>query len=102
MQLEQERDARTAPAPQAGPHRGAEAGQASSAVRLGPSQILALAVWFGVLTGLGEIAAALFKVSARGDVGRALPQLLWMGPVADVLLMSVPGLLLALGATLWP
>ena len=70
------------------------------AVRLGPSHILVFAVWFGVLTGFCELAAVGFRFYYERQPVENWPELLWMTPVADVLLMAIPGALLAL-ATWW-
>jgi arylsulfatase A-like enzyme len=69
-------------------------------VYLGPSQILLLAVWFGVLTGVGELAVVAVRTFCLHDPVRELPELLWMAPVADVLLLALAGVLLAFGAWL--
>jgi arylsulfatase A-like enzyme len=103
MQLPHVQEAPPAPGPEASrPGRTAEGGASLPTIRIGPSQILALAVWFGVLTGLGELAAVGLRVLCGGDPVVEWPELLWMAPMADVLFLLVPGLLLALVAWLRP
>jgi arylsulfatase A-like enzyme len=103
MRLKPIQDAQRMPATREAPSgRAPEAAPAPAVVRLGPSHILALAMWFGVLTGLAEIAAALLRVYRYGQPVREFPDLLWMAPAADALLMAFPGVLLALGAWFWP
>src|SRR5579884_476765 len=97
--LETRTEANTATEP---PQAAAPEGSSCSTVRLEPSQVLVLAVWFGVLTGFGEIAIAGFKVFGQGQVVRGFPELLWMVPLADILLLALPGLVLALAAWLRP
>jgi arylsulfatase A-like enzyme len=59
-------------------------------------------VWLGVLTGFFELVIAGFRVYFLGEPIRGLPELMWMVPVADVALLSLPGLVLAFAAWLWP
>jgi arylsulfatase A-like enzyme len=69
-------------------------------VRLTPSQILVLALWFGLLSGLGEIVIALVRIE-RGRAVHQFPELLWMAPLADVFLFTILGLVLALMVSVW-
>jgi arylsulfatase A-like enzyme len=73
-----------------------------SPLRLGPSQILVLAFWFGILTGLSEIAASGLRVFCGGQPIEEWPEILWMAPAADILLLVVPSVLIAFGAWLRP
>src|SRR5262249_13914129 len=68
--------------------------------RLYPSQILVLAVWFGVLAGFCEVAVTGFRFYFQGKIVVDWPELLWMTPAADVLLLAAVGVLLAIGARL--
>jgi arylsulfatase A-like enzyme len=64
--------------------------------------IVRLALWFGLVTGFGEVMLLLLR---RYVLHRFLflPQdSVWMVPVADGLCFLVVGLLLALGHRLWP
>src|SRR5262245_47500855 len=97
-----EKIVKTEAAPAAGGDPAASPPAAPAPVLLGPSGILVLAVWFGVLTGLGEVAVVLVRIYGFGGFVREFPHLVWMAPVADVLLMAAPGLLLALAAARWP
>src|SRR5262249_56237337 len=90
------------PAGGAAPPGGVRAEPPAPAARLGPSHVLALAVWFGVLAGLCELPVIALKVYGLGRVLRVSADTLWMAPLADALLFAVPGLLLAAATRLWP
>jgi arylsulfatase A-like enzyme len=74
-----------------------------STTRTGAGMVLLLAVWFGLLTGFGELASVM---SVTYILDRFLSHWgwhrVWMTPLADVLIFLVPGLLLALCARFWP
>jgi arylsulfatase A-like enzyme len=72
------------------------------AILLAPVSVLILAVWFGVLTGLGELAYVAFKIYFHQMIYRDLPELIWMLPLTDVVLLGMPGLILAVAAWLRP
>jgi arylsulfatase A-like enzyme len=59
-----------------------------------------LAFWFGLLIGCCEIAVVGFRVYCLGKLVSDWPELLWMAPVAGILLLAVPSIVLALGAWL--
>ncbi len=69
---------------------------------------LLLAVWFGMLTGLGEASLLIIKKFVLPQLGLPAssiffgPHVAWMAPVADVLLFALPGLILFLAARSWP
>jgi arylsulfatase A-like enzyme len=95
MRLEPIQDTPTVPAsPAVEGGRTRQAPAHPAQVRLGLSQILAFGVWFGLLTGLGELAAAAYRLYRQGEVVPALPEKLWMAPLAGVLLLAIPGLVL--------
>jgi arylsulfatase A-like enzyme len=71
-------------------------------VRLDPWQVLSLAAWFGVLTGLVELAFVGYRVYIQAKIVTELPGLLWRAPLADVLLFAVVGILLSFAAWLRP
>jgi arylsulfatase A-like enzyme len=56
--------------------------------------IVPLALWFGLLTGLGELALLAIKQSLWRKAIRFGPESVWMTPVADVLLFLGLGLIL--------
>jgi hypothetical protein len=63
---------------------------------------LLLAVWFGLLTGLVEVALLCIRKFLFARILFLGPQFVWMTPVADVLLFIVPGLFLWFLAACWP
>ena len=71
--------------------------------RLGPRSIVLWTVWFGMISGSLELAAFLLKchyLDPRNyNVSRHFP---WMYPVAGILILGGPGLVLAFGAWLRP
>lgn len=75
---------------------------AHSRARLGPAEVLVLAVWFGILTGLAEVAIAVFQVLCANSIVPEFPEMLWMTPLSDVLLLAIPGVIFAVGSKLWP
>ena len=86
----------------------------SSTVRERVVQLLLMGVWFGLLTGLAEVSlVASQKFLLHRFEPQALrsyvfllqgfnPHVVWMTPVADLLLFSMVGLLLIIGALVWP
>ena len=86
----------------------------SSTVRERVVQLLLMGVWFGLLTGFAEVSlVAAQKFLLRRFEPQALrsfvfllqgfnPHVVWMTPVADLLLFSLVGLVLVIGAQAWP
>jgi arylsulfatase A-like enzyme len=74
----------------------------SSAVRLQPATYLLLAMWFGLVIGLGEAAAMVLKTFCLHTDLWFNPDLIWMAPLADVCILTIPGLILAFVAWRWP
>jgi arylsulfatase A-like enzyme len=72
-------------------------------VFLGPFQLLRLAVWFGLLTGLLELCARVIHRLWLGRVSLHIenPDVAWMCLLTDVLLFTGPGLVLLLAIWCW-
>jgi glucan phosphoethanolaminetransferase (alkaline phosphatase superfamily) len=67
-----------------------------------PIEVLMVAAWFGMLTGFCEV---LLRGIARFLLHRYIhlgPSVVWMAPLADLLLFAALGLLLLLLARRWP
>jgi len=60
---------------------------------------LRVAVWFGVVLGLGETAALAARVFLLGGVSRVTPQVVWMAPVVYASLFGVIALVLFASST---
>ena len=71
--------------------------------RLRPLSIVLWTAWFGTISGTGELVVFLGKCHyfdpRNYNLSHHFP---WMYPVAGILVLAGPGLLLALGAHLWP
>jgi arylsulfatase A-like enzyme len=63
---------------------------------------LLLAVWFGLLTGFGEVSLLSIKKFLLHQHIRFGPHIAWMTPLADLLLFSVIGLIIFGIAWRWP
>jgi arylsulfatase A-like enzyme len=108
MRLDSIREAPMSLTAEAGPVGIAPAAQDAHAPRrFRLSEILVLAVWFGLLAGLGELVCIGDAVYRRGqhlarldESVRWTPDVLWMTPLADTLLLAAAGVLLA--ALAWP
>lgn len=64
-------------------------------------QVLILAVWFGLLTGLGEVS---ILAIAKFFLNRYVHQgahVVWAAPAADVFVFAIPGLILSFLAWRW-
>ena len=64
--------------------------------------VLLIAAWAGLLTGLGE---GCLRTAAKYVLHRTVwldPHVVWMAPVADLLVFSVAGLLLYAAGARWP
>ena len=76
--------------------------------RAHPSRILLMAVWFGILTGLGEVFLFALKkyfvphLTPTGPFSYLSRHFLWMIPLAEVALFTIPGLTLFVIAWRWP
>ncbi|HWP48980.1 MAG TPA: sulfatase [Candidatus Limnocylindrales bacterium] len=69
---------------------------------IAPGKLLLLAAWFALATGLGEIsirAVQKFFLHQRIYVS---PQVVWMAPLADLVLFLLSGSILLLVARFWP
>ncbi|MBI4589580.1 MAG: sulfatase [Candidatus Rokubacteria bacterium] len=79
-----------------------ERGGVRSGVSEPPTRFLLLAVWFGLLTGYLELCVlGAWKILLR-ELLFVSPHAVWMAPVVNVFLFSVPALLLLLLARRWP
>ena len=91
-----------------------ELDRAASTARERVTELLIRAVWFGLLTGFAEASLiAMQKFVLHRFEPRALrsfvfllqgfnPHVIWMAPVADLVLFMLAGLLLLVGALVWP
>lgn len=61
-----------------------------------------MAVWFGIVTGFGEVAILAYRKFYQHRIIYFGPQVAWMAPVADVCIFAIPGLVLFLLAWRWP
>jgi hypothetical protein len=67
-----------------------------------PSTVLLIAaIWFGVITGLAEVALLAVKRLLLHKLIFVSTDTIWMAPLADVLLFAVPALILFLLARKW-
>jgi len=64
--------------------------------------LLWLAVWLGLATGLGEVALRGVQVFVLRSWILVSPHVVWMAPLADVALLTVAGVLLAVLGRRWP
>lgn len=64
-------------------------------VRLSPGAVVLFAIWFGVLTGLGELALLAWDKLA-GKLIFVPRQVVWMAPLANVLYCAAVGVVLVL------
>lgn len=62
---------------------------------MGAKQVLLLSAWFGLVTGFGELLLLGVKKFVLGKILLLGPQSIWMAPLANVLLLLLPGLVLA-------
>jgi arylsulfatase A-like enzyme len=65
-------------------------------------QLVLVAVFFAFLTGIGEVAILLALKMGLELYIHLGPQVAWMAPVAQLLLLTPTTLLLLLGSRLWP
>ena len=65
-------------------------------------ELLMLAAWFGLLAGLSETAIMAFRKFVLHQFTLHNLDLLWMAPVAAVVMFLGLGVALAIGARLWP
>ena len=64
--------------------------------------LLLLALWFGFVTGYGEVALHLAKKYLLGHIVFLSQHYLWMTPLTDVIIFSLVGGILAIIASLAP
>ena len=63
---------------------------------------LLLAAWFGILIGLSEVLLLGIKKYALHHILLLSPHVIWMAPVADVVILAIPALFLSVLARRWP
>ncbi|MBC7789128.1 MAG: sulfatase [Anaerolineae bacterium] len=74
-----------------------------SGIGLSFSSIVLLAVWFALLTGLGEVTLHIFrKLVLNSYLLDVSPHATWMSPLANLLVFAIPALILILVRKLWP
>ncbi len=66
-----------------------------------PEQYLILAIWFGLITGIGEGLGQMIRIFYLDRIVWMSRDVLWMAPVANILLFSAVGLLLYAVARRW-
>jgi arylsulfatase A-like enzyme len=76
--------------------------QGSSPVRTTLSDWLFLALGAALLAGYGEVAVLAWQRYVGGEFTHRGPDFAWVTPVAYVLLFLVPGIVIAIGAVVWP
>jgi arylsulfatase A-like enzyme len=64
--------------------------------------LLLLAVWFGLVTGLAEVSIRAVQKFFLGQIIHLSPHVVWMAPLADLILFAITGVILYLGARCWP
>jgi arylsulfatase A-like enzyme len=67
-----------------------------------PLRVLLLAVWFGLLAGLGEMSILTIAKFFLNRYTHQGPQVVWTAPMADVLIFAIPGLILSFLVWRWP
>ena len=63
--------------------------------------VLRLSVWFGLATGLTEVAIRASQKFVLGSFISVSPFVVWMAPLADVILFTIVGLIIFLVARFW-
>lgn len=67
-----------------------------------PVAVLLLAVWFGLLSGLAQVALFAFEKVFLHEYVQQSPHVAWMAPTTDLLIFAISGLALSLIARRWP
>ena len=72
--------------------------------RLGPWEILVFSIWCGLAGGLLEVATRVLcrYIDPTNRLYMLSRHFIWLAPLSTLLLFSVAGLFLAIGAKLWP
>lgn len=73
-----------------------------SVTSLKPAEILLLALWFGLLMGLAEVAVWAIQTAVLGQLVVTSHHIIWMAPLVNILYLVGPALILALIAGRWP
>jgi arylsulfatase A-like enzyme len=83
-----------------------EVERSQSTVREQLTQLLILAVWFGLLTGFAEVSLLtvrkFFLHQFKGFFVEFNPHVVWMAPLSDLVLLTIVGLVLCAAGLLWP
>jgi len=69
-----------------------------SALHLRPVEILIMAAWFGLLTGLAEVAVKAVQKFGFGQIINAGVDVAWMAPLAGLTFFLIPGLAFVVAA----
>ena len=67
-----------------------------------PGYILAAALWFGLLAGLIELSILAYRKFEMGRMVRIGLDAVWMTPLAEVVLLLIPAVPIALAQRRWP
>jgi arylsulfatase A-like enzyme len=67
-----------------------------------PLVLLLIAVWFGLVAGLGEVSLAAIAKFFLHHYTHLSPQIVWMTPSADAIVLAIPGLIFAIVMWRWP
>jgi hypothetical protein len=70
----------------------------SAVVRVKSGDLVVIAAWFGLITGLAEVLVLAFKKFVLHQFINAGPTVVWMAPLADAILFTMVGLSLFLVA----
>lgn len=67
-----------------------------------PSRFLWWAIWFGLLTGMAEVGMYALNKFVLGDIVPHSWHVIWMAPLANLILFLVPGIFFWVAARWWP
>jgi arylsulfatase A-like enzyme len=67
-----------------------------------PLVVLLIAVWFGLVAGLGEVSLAAIAKSFLHHYTHLSPHIVWMTPSADAIILAIPGLIFSIVMWRWP
>jgi arylsulfatase A-like enzyme len=70
--------------------------------RAGAERVLVLALWFGLVTGCGEVVLVAIRKFALHRLVRLSPHVVWMAPLADIALFVLAAIVLIAAGRLWP
>ena len=88
--------------PTVGPARPPALHQEPPTSRLSQAPLLPMAVWFGFITGLGEIGIWVSDTSLSFKKTHIGQDIIWMSPLANVIVFVFVALILSLARRWWP